>query len=104
MDLVRNLTGLIPKLHKRPYKAQFIANASSYTTTELFKLLTSCLTAVKNHVIRYCEEVYERSSKPLFWSIINSGEVLNKLKSRGFRSPVCQLMIFPHSIPLCPII
>ena len=44
------------------------------------------LTAVKNHVIRYCEKVYERSGKNLFWSIKNSGEVLNKLKSRGFRA------------------
>ena len=76
----------LPKLHKRPYKALFIANSSSCTTTELSKLLTSCLTAVKNHVIRYCEKVYERSGKNLFWSIINSGEVLNKLKSRGFRA------------------
>ena len=58
----------------------------SCTTTELSKLLTSCLTAVKNHVIRYCEKVYERSGKNLFWSIKNSGEVLNKLKSRGFRA------------------
>ena len=76
----------LPKLHKRPYKARFIANSSSCTTTELSKLLTSCLTAVKNHVIRYCEKVYERSSKNLFWSIKNSGEVLNKLKSRGFHA------------------
>ena len=76
----------LPKLHKTPYKARFIANSSSCTTTELSKLLTSCLTAVKNHVIRYCEKVYERSSKNLFWSIKNSGEVLNKLKSRGFRA------------------
>ena len=74
----------LPKLHKRPYKARVIAN--SCITTELSKLLTSCLTAVKNHVIRYCEKVYERSGKNLFWSIINSGEVLNKLKSRGFRA------------------
>ena len=42
----------LPKLHKTPYKARFIANSSSCTTTELSKLLTSCLTAVKNHVIR----------------------------------------------------
>ena len=34
-------------LHKRPYKARFIANSSSCTTTELSKLLTSCLTAIK---------------------------------------------------------
>ena len=31
----------LPKLHKNPYKA------SSCTTTELSKMLTSCLTAVK---------------------------------------------------------
>ena len=76
----------LPKLHKKPYKARFIANSSLCTTTELSKLLTSCLTAVKNHVIRYCEKVYERSGKNLFWSIKNSGEVLNKLKSKGFRA------------------
>ena len=38
----------LPKLHKNPYKARFIANSSSCMTTELSKLLTSCLTAVKN--------------------------------------------------------
>ena len=32
----------------KPYKARLIANSSSCTTTELSKLLTSCLTAVKN--------------------------------------------------------
>ena len=42
----------LPKLHKTPYKARFIANSSSCTTTELS----------------------------------SSGEVLNKLKSRGFRA------------------
>ena len=49
----------LPTIHKRPYKARFIANSSSCTTTEL---------------------------KNLFWSIKNSGLVLNKLKSRGFRA------------------
>ena len=38
----------LPKLHKRPYKACFIVNSSSCTTTVLSKLITSCLTAVKN--------------------------------------------------------
>ena len=32
----------------KPYKQRFIANSSSCATTELCKLLTSCLTAVKN--------------------------------------------------------
>ena len=74
----------LAKLHKRPYKARFIANSSSCTTTELSKLLTSCLTAIKAKVIKYCETVYERSGKKMFWSIKNSGEVLSKLKDRGF--------------------
>ena len=76
----------LPKLHKKPYKARFIANSSSCTTTELSKLLTSCLTAVKKHVIKYCEKVYERSGKTLFWSIKNSGEILDKLKARDFNA------------------
>ena len=41
----------LPKLHKRLYKSRFIANSNSCTTTELSILLTSCLTAIKNHVI-----------------------------------------------------
>ena len=41
----------LPKLHKIPHKSRFIANSSSCTTTELSILLTSCLTAIKNHVI-----------------------------------------------------
>ena len=55
-------------------------------TTELSKLLTSCLTAVKKHVIKYCEKVYERSGKNLFWSTKNSGEILDKLKARDFNA------------------
>ena len=54
---------LLPKLHKRPYKARCIANSSSCTTTELIKLLNSCLTAIKAKVIKHCETVYERSGK-----------------------------------------
>ena len=71
-------------LHKRPYKSRFIANSNACTITELSILLTSCLTAIKNSVIKYCTTVYERNGKNLFWSIKNSGEILNKLKSRGF--------------------
>ena len=37
----------IQKLHKTPYKARYIVNSSSRMTTELSKLLISCLTAVK---------------------------------------------------------
>ena len=50
----------LPKLHKRQYKARFIANSSSCTTTEISKVLTACLTAIKAKVIKYCKTVYER--------------------------------------------
>ena len=53
----------------KTYKARFIANSCSCMTIELSKVLTSCLTAVKKHVIKYCGKVYERSGKNLFWSI-----------------------------------
>ena len=74
----------LPKLHKRSYKSRFIANSSECTTIESSILLISCLTAIKNHFIEYCTTVYESNGKNLFGSIKNSGEVLNKLKSRGF--------------------
>ena len=76
----------LPKLHKKRIKHDLLQTQVLVLQLNFFKLLTSCLTAVKNHVIRYCEEVYERSGKNLFWSIKNSGEVLNKLKSRGLRA------------------
>ena len=75
----------LPKLHKRPYKARFIANSSSCTTTVLSKLLTSCLTAVKKHWIRYYDTVYERDGINYIWSIKNYNDVLNKFKSKNFQ-------------------
>ena len=59
----------LPKLHRNPYGARFIANSSSCMTTGLSGLLTSYFAAVKGHVAGYCEEVYERSGRDLFWSI-----------------------------------
>ena len=39
-----------------------------------------------SHCIRYYGTVYEASNKNWFWSIKNSGEVISKLKCRGFRA------------------
>ena len=87
------------------YKARFTANSSSCATTELSKLLTSCLTAVIKHLIKYFEKVYERSGKTLFWSIRNSGEILDKLKARDFNATSLSTNIFstlyttlPHNL------
>ena len=43
---VLRCTGYLNSI-KKTYKARFIANSSSSTTTELSKLLTSCLTSVQ---------------------------------------------------------
>ena len=56
----------LPKLHKRPYKSRFIANSNSCTTTELSILLTSCLAAIKIHVIKYRKAVYDMNGKKYF--------------------------------------
>ena len=53
-----------------------------YRTIKIANLFSS----IKHHINNYCEKVYERSGKNLFWSIKNSCEVFNKLKSRGFRA------------------
>ena len=45
-------------------------------TETLSKRLTSCPTTIKSHVIKYCDKVYKRKGKNLFWSIKNSGEGL----------------------------
>ena len=75
----------LPKLHRNPYKARFIANSSSFKTTELSKLLTSCLTAVKNMlsgiVKRYMSDLVKKKL-----SIKNLGEILDKPKARGFNA------------------
>lgn len=72
----------IPKLHKSPYKARFIANSTSCTTTNISVLLTSCLTKIKEHWERYCDKTFQNSGINLFWSIKNSDAVLDKLQSK----------------------
>ena len=76
----------IPKLHKSPYKFRYIANSSNCSTTVLSRNLTSALTAIKEHVSKYCETVLNRNDVNLFWSIKNSGDVIDKLKSRNFQA------------------
>ena len=84
----------LPKLHKKLYKPRFIAYPSSCTTTKLSKLLTSSLTAVKKHVIKYCEKVYESSLKPYFGLLKILVKLEINLKLEISMRPVCLLMIF----------
>ena len=48
-------------INKLPYKSRFITISSSCTSTEFSMILTSFLTAIKSHVITYCETVYGRN-------------------------------------------
>ena len=75
----------LPKLHKRPYKSRFISNSSHCSTTILSKHITSALTAVKDHVMKYSETAFSNSNVNYFWSIKNSSEVIEKLRLRNFR-------------------
>ena len=75
----------IPKLHKTPYKSRFIANSVSCTTKQLSVYLTSALSAIRYHIAKYCNTVYENSNINLFWSIKNSLEVIDKIKIRKYK-------------------
>ena len=59
----------LPKLHKNPYKSRFISNSYHCSTTILSKHITSTLTAVKDHVIKYSETAISNSNVNYFWSI-----------------------------------
>ena len=54
---------------KRPYKSRFISNSSHCSTTILSKHITSALTAVKDHVMKYSENAFSNSNVNYFWSI-----------------------------------
>ena len=88
----------LPKLHKRPYKVRFIATSSSCTTTVLSKLLTSCLTAVKNIGL----DTMILFTKGTELSIFGQVKILMmfsiNLNLKTFRLLNCLHMIFLHCI------
>ena len=67
------------------YKSRFISNSSHCSSTILSKHITSALTAVKDHVIKYSETAFNNSNVNYFWSIKHSSEVIEKLRLRNFR-------------------
>ena len=84
----------LPKLHKKPYKARFIANSSFCTTTELSKLLTSCLTAVKNMLSNIVKKYMRDPVKTYFGRLKIQVIFKINLKLEISMRPVCLLMIF----------
>ena len=74
----------LPGLRGRLYRLRFIATSSACAAAGLSVLLTSCLVAIKSHVIECCAAVYEINGNNLLWSVMGSVGVLGGLKSRGF--------------------
>ena len=75
----------LPKLHKNPIKQDlllFLVLVRQHYFSNCWQRVIQLL----KHVIKYCEKVYERSGKNLFWSIKNSGEILDKLEARDFNA------------------
>ena len=81
----------LPKLHKTPYKARFIANSSSCTTTELSKLLTSCLTAVKKLLSSIVKRYMRDLVKTYFGLLKIQVKFKINLKLEISMRPVCLL-------------
>ena len=73
------------KRHKNPYQSRFISNSSHCSTAILSKHITSTLTTVKDHVIKYSETAFSNSNVNYFWSIKNSSVVIKKLRLRNFQ-------------------
>ena len=72
----------IPKLHKTPYRARFIAGSSSCTMTRLCKLITECLQLVRSHCTTYCKTIRERTGVNCMWIINNSLDVIRALEEK----------------------
>ena len=69
----------LPKLHKQPYGARFIAASYTCTTKPLSRLLTSCLKLITTHYKQYCNDIFCRTGVNCFWMIDNSQQVLSAL-------------------------
>ena len=72
----------IPKLHKTPFKARFIAGSRSCTTTRLSKLITECLKLIRSHCTAYCKTIRERTGVNRMWIINNSLDVIRTLEEK----------------------
>ena len=60
---------MVAKATQNPFKSRFISNSSHCSNTILSKHITSALTAVKDHVIKYIETACSNSNVIYFWSI-----------------------------------
>ena len=88
----------IPKLHKTPHRARFIAASSSCTTTRLSKLITECLKIVRIHCTAYCKTIRERTGFNCIWIINNSLDVIPALEKKTAFSKSCEYLGLFYSL------
>lgn len=69
----------IPKLHKSPYKARFIAGAFRSSTKQVSQVLNFALKLIRIKFKSYCGSIMNNSGFNYFWSICSSGEFLSKI-------------------------
>ena len=87
----------LPKLHKKPYGARFIAASHKCTTKPLSKLLTSCLKLITNHFRQYCNGIFCRTGVNCFWIIDNSQQVLSTINKINYFSTAKHLDSYDFS-------
>ena len=75
----------LPKLHKRPYKSRFISISSQCSTAILSKHITSALTVVKEHVIKYIETAFSNDCQSI---------IFGQLKTLSRSSKSCDCVTF----------
>ena len=91
----------LSKLHKRPYMNHVVFQIQvTALIIILLKHITSALTAVKGHVIKYNETVFSNSNVKHFFVHYNSSEVIEKFRLRNFRGSHVSSFDFllPHDL------
>ena len=75
-----------PKLHKSPYKHQFIADSSKCMTEDLSCLLTKVLSTIKDGLVRYCNSTTSCNGVNKMWILKNSTSLLSSLDQLDVRT------------------
>ena len=89
----------LPKLQKNPFISRFISNSSHCSTTILSKHITSSLTAVKYHGIKYSETAFSKCLAIVMWIIFGPLESLPRSSKSYFQSS--QVSSFDFSTLYC---
>ena len=82
----------IPKLHKFPFKQQYIASSANCCTKPLSKLLTCIPSAVKTGLHSYCDTSYSRGGVNRKW-ILKKGHILLCKKENSLILPKSSLKL-----------